>query len=64
MCIIGTRQGYLYKRKKEADEWRNRWFNLTHDYLSYKIAYLVHIQYSGTLILIKDPYVQELKGLK
>lgn len=37
--ITGTRQGPLIKRKKDADEWKSRWFVLSHDYLSYYLCY-------------------------
>lgn len=39
--FAGARQGSLVKRKKDADEWKGRWFILSHDYLSYYISYQV-----------------------
>lgn len=40
------------KRKKEADEWKSRWFVLSHDYLSYYLAYQVKnlIAYTGVIM--------------
>ena len=59
--ITGTRQGYLTKRKKDADEWKNRWFVLTRDYLSYYINYQVQLLllllllfYSSQLFTVRE----------
>lgn len=32
---IGIRQGHLFKRKKQCDEWNSRWFVLSNDSLTY-----------------------------
>lgn len=43
VVFSGSRQNFLYKRKKDSDEWRSRWFVLSHDYLSYYLAYQVKV---------------------
>ena len=34
-CPAGIRQGHLFKRKKQCDEWNSRWFVLSNDSLTY-----------------------------
>ena len=41
IVFAGIRQGYLFKRKKQCDEWNSRWFVLSADFLTYYKSYQV-----------------------
>ena len=46
----GIRQGFLFKRKRQSDDYNSRWFVLSGDYLSYFKSYQVYtLRYSGKL---------------
>ena len=58
MKYAGKKQGYLTKRKKDADEWKDRWFVLSKDFFSYYLVYQVQPHdYNVTAIVANVLYI-------